>query len=269
MINVAASIGRGTIEAVRGLGRISLFAGDMIRWSFTSLPSRRTAAPVFFEVGVSSLPVVLVTGTFIGMVLAVQMYTQLAKLSAQNAVGMIINVSMVKELGPVLAAVILAGRVGGAMTAELGTMRVTEQIDALDAMGANPIRHLVVPRFLATLLLTPILTVFSDAIGVLGGWIVSTQTLGIESFYYWDESTRMVRAWDVWAGIIKSVFFGGLIGLIACYKGFHSKPGAEGVGRATTAAFVTTFVAILVSNFFLAVLLRHIYNLFVSPSAVG
>jgi phospholipid/cholesterol/gamma-HCH transport system permease protein len=269
MTDFIAGMGRGTLEAVRGLGRISLFAGHMLRGAFTTLPSRRVAAPIFFEVGVRSLPVVLVTGTFIGMVLAVQMYSQLAKLSAQNAAGMIINVSMVKELGPVLAAVILAGRVGGAMAAELGTMRVTEQIDALSAMGADPIRHLVAPRFLATLLLTPVLTVFSDAIGVLGGWLVSTQALGIDSFYYWDESTRIVRAWDVWAGIIKSVFFGGLIGLIACYKGFHSKPGAEGVGRATTTAFVSTFIAILVSNFFLAVLLRHVYNLFMSPTTTG
>ncbi len=269
MADVVTSMGRRTLDAVCGLGRVSLFARDMLYWTFTSLPSRRVAFPLFYEVGVRSLPVVLVTGTFIGMVLAVQMFSHLHRLGAQNATGMIINLSMVKELGPVLAAVILAGRVGGAMAAELGTMRVTEQIDALSAIGANPIRHLVVPRFLATLLLTPILTVFSDAIGVLGGWFVSTQALGINSFFYWENSRTLVVPYDVWVGLTKSVVFGALIGLISCYKGFHSKPGAEGVGRAATMAFVTTFIAILVSNFFLAVLMRHIYNVLISPTHVG
>jgi phospholipid/cholesterol/gamma-HCH transport system permease protein len=269
MMDAVASVGRRTLETVRGLGRVSLFAREMLYWTLTSRPRRRVTAPIFYEIGVRSLPVVLITGAFIGMVLAVQIYSQLRKLGSENAIGMIINISMVKELGPVLAAVILAGRVGGAIAAELGTMRVTEQIDALEAMGANPIRHLVVPRFLATLLLTPILTVFSDAIGMLGGWLVSTQALGINSFFYWQNSRWLVVPFDVWAGIIKSVFFGGIIGLIACYKGFHSEPGAEGVGRATTQAFVATFVAILVSNFFLAVLLRHVYNLFFSATGTG
>ena len=269
MTNVVERVGRETLESVRGLGRVALFAREMLYWTFASLPPRRAMAPVFYEVGVRSLPVVLVTGTFIGMVLAVQMFTQLSKLSAENAAGMIINVSMVKELGPVLAAVVLAGRVGGSMAAELGTMRVTEQIDALEAMGANPVRYLVVPRFLATLILTPILTIFSDALGVLGGWLVSTQALGINSFFYWDNTRDILVPWDIWAGIIKSVFFGGLIGLVACYKGFHSKPGAAGVGRAATMAFVAAFVCILVSNFFLAVLLRQVYNLFISPVQTG
>ena len=269
MANVVTHIGRRALDAVEGLGRVSLFARDIGYWMFTSLPPRRAFVPILYEVGVRSLPVVLVTGTFIGMVLAVQMYGQLLRLQAQNSMGMIINLSMVKEMGPVLAAVILAGRVGGAMAAELGTMRVTEQIDALAAIGANPVRHLVVPRFLATLMLTPILTVFSDAIGVLGGWFVSTQALGINSFFYWENSRILVDTWDVWMGIVKSVVFGGLIGLIACYKGYHSKSGAEGVGRATTMAFVASFVGILIANFFLAVLMRHFYKAFVSPTGLG
>jgi phospholipid/cholesterol/gamma-HCH transport system permease protein len=127
----------------------------------------------------------------------------------------------------------------------------------------------VLPRFLATLLLTPILTIFSDAIGVLGGWLVSTQALGINSFFYWQNSRELLKTWDIGVGIFKSVFFGGLIGLIACYRGFNSGPGAEGVGRATTRAFVTTFICILVSNFFLAVLMRHLYNQFISARHIG
>ena len=268
MRNVLVDLGRACLESIRGLGRIARFSGSTFYWSVTSLPPRRVLAPVLYEIGVRSLPVVLATGTFVGMVLAVQMYSQLHRLGADNAAGMIINVSMVKELGPVLAAVILAGRVGGAMAAQLGTMRVTEQIDALTTMGANPIRHLVLPRFLGTLLLTPILTIFSDAIGVLGGWLVSTQALGINSFFYWNNTRNILETWDISVGIFKSFFFGGLIGLISCYKGFHCGPGAEGVGRATTMAFVATFISILVSNFFLAVLMRHIYNHFISLTAI-
>ena len=269
MTNVIAGTGRSTLGFVREVGRMSRFAVDIFYWGFTSLPPRRVLFPILYEVGVKSLPVVLATGAFVGMVIAVQMFTQLHRLGAQNAAGAIINISMVKELGPVLAAVILAGRVGGAMAAELGTMRVTEQIDALTAMGANPMRYLVLPRFIAMLFLTPVLTIFSDVIGVLGGWLVSTQALGIDSFFYWDNSQAFLKPWDIWVGIIKSFFFGGFIGLISCYKGFNSEPGASGVGRATTMAFVASFITILVSNFFLAVLMRHIYNLFISPVAAG
>lgn len=268
MSKMFVNVGRRCLEGVRGLGRIAKFALSILYWTFTSLPPRRVMAPVMYEIGVRSVPVVLATGSFVGMVLAVQMYSQLHRLGAENAAGMIINVSMVKELGPVLAAVILAGRVGGAMAAQLGTMRVTEQIDALTTMGANPIRYLVVPRFLATLFLTPILTVFSDAIGVLGGWLVSTQALGINSFFYWSNTRGILETWDISVGILKAFIFGGLIALISCYKGFTCGRGAEGVGRATTMAFVATFISILVGNFFLAVLMRHIYNHFVSVTAV-
>ena len=268
MTNAVVHVGRRSLEALRGLGRITDFATRLMYWTFTTVPSRRVFVPVLYEVGVRSVPVVLATGSFVGMVIAVQMYSQLHRLGAENAAGMIINISMVKELGPVLAAVILAGRVGGAMTAELGTMRVTEQMDALSSMGTNPVRYLMVPRFLATLLLTPVLTVFSDVIGVLGGWVVSTQALGINSFFYWNNARKIVEAWDIWVGMIKSLFFGGLIGVVSCYKGYTCGPGAEGVGRATTMAFVTTFISILVSNFFMAVLMRYIYNLFVSPTAI-
>jgi len=262
MSNVIAEVGRGCLEGVRGLGRITRFTRQTLRWSFAALPRRRTLIPVAYDVGVLSLPVVLLTGAFVGMVIAVQTFYQLNKMGAENAVGMIINVSMVKELGPVLAAVILAGRVGGAMTAQLGTMRVTEQIDALDVMGVNPVRHLVAPRFLATFFLTPLLTAFSDLIGVVGGWLVSTQGLGITSYHYWDNTAKVLEPWDIYVGIVKSFVFGALIGLAACYKGFHCGAGAEGVGRATTRAFVATFICILVSNFFMTLLFQHIYDLF-------
>jgi len=257
-------LGRFGLEVLAGLGRISLFTYHILRWIFTSLPRRRVLVPQMYEVGVRSIPVVLATGSFVGMVLAVQMYQQLHKLNAESAAGPIINIAIVKQLGPVLAAVILAGRIGGAMAAELGTMRVTEQIDALKAMGSDPVRYLVVPRFLACLLLIPVLTVFGDAIGALGGYLVSVKALGITSHYYMEQTRTIMENWDIFVGLVKSVFFGALIAIICCYKGFTAEGGAAGVGRATTVAFVASFISILVVNFFLEVLFRFVYNFYIA-----
>ena len=162
-------------------------------------------------------------------------------------------------IGPVLAAVMLAGRIGGALTAELGTMNVTEQLDALRVMGADPIRYLVVPRFVACVLLTPLLTIYSDFLGVLGGWLISVPFLGVPNQPYWFYSAQGVDTWQVMEGLIKSVFFGGSIGLISCYKGFTCGSGASGVGRACTESFVQSFIAIIVLNFFFAQLLKEWY----------
>jgi phospholipid/cholesterol/gamma-HCH transport system permease protein len=188
----------------------------------------------------------------------VQAYGQFEAAGLADRLGAVVNLSVVKELGPVLAGVMVAGRVGGALTAELGTMRVTEQIDAVRVMGTDPIRYLVVPRFLACLLLTPVLTVFCDTMGALGGYFISVQVYAVNEAFYWRHSAFSVSNWDIATGLIKSVFFGGMIGLISCYKGFRCRPGAEGVGRATTQAFVTNFIVILAVDFFLAVLLQTI-----------
>ena len=178
-----------------------------------------------------------------------------------TGLGAVINVSLVKELGPVLAATMLAGRVGSAMAAELGTMRVTEQIDAIRALGANPVGQLVVPRFLACFLLIPVLTIVADTVGIVGGWLFSTQALDVNSHFYWAHSRAFVTAFDVATGLIKSVFFGGAIALVACYHGFHCRAGAKGVGRAATVSFVVSFVAILALDFFLGLLLNTSYRL--------
>lgn len=257
-------LGLACLDVLAGLGRISTFTFRTLAWIFTRPPGRRVVVPQMFEVGVRSVPVVLATGSFVGMVLAVQMFQQLHKLNAESAAGPIINIAIVKQLGPVLAAVILAGRVGGAMAAELGTMRVTEQIDALRAMGADPIRYLVVPRFLACLLLIPILTIFGDAIGALGGYLVSVKALGITAHFYMEQTRSIMENWDILVGLLKSVFFGALIAIICCYKGFQASGGAAGVGRATTVAFVASFISILVVNFFLEVLLRFVYNFYIA-----
>src|SRR5262249_8681487 len=175
----------------------------------------------FYQIGVLSLPVVALTGTFIGMVLAVQSHSQFRLLHMETRLGAVINMSLVRELGPVLAATMLAGRVGSAMAAELGTMRVTEQIDALSSMGANPIHYLVVPRFLACLILIPTLTIMADFMGVGGGFFYSVFALGIDSNHYWENSQEYVGLFDLFSGVFKSLFFGAAIAMVSCYRGFH------------------------------------------------
>jgi len=223
------------------------------------MPRRDTLLPNFYQIGVLSFPVVALTGTFIGMVLAVQSHSQFRQLHLETRLGAVINMSLVRELGPVLAATMLAGRVGSAMAAELGTMRVTEQIDALASMGANPIQYLVVPRFLACLILIPTLTIVADFMGVAGGFAYAVFGLGIDSNHYWQNSQDYVGAFDLFSGVFKSLFFGAAIALISCYRGFHCDPGAEGVGRAATSAFVISFVLILVLDFFLGIALDNLY----------
>jgi len=213
-------------------------------------------------IGVRSVPIVMVTGAFVGMILAIQAYDQLAGMGLEEHLGVLINISVVKELGPVLAAVMLAGRVGGALTAELGTMRVTEQIDAVRSMGTDPIRHLVVPRVLACLLLTPVLIIYADLMGAIGGFFVGVVHLGINSWAYWDFSASGVELWDVAIGVIKGFFFGGAIAVISCYKGFTCREGAHGVGQACTEAFVASFISILALDFALAVIFKAIYAIF-------
>ncbi len=255
------AVGRIAVNAILALGDISLFSWQMVRWLLVQFPKQSVLLPCLYQIGVLSIPVVMVTGAFIGMVLAVQTYDQLLMMSMETRLGAVINISLVKELGPVLAATMLAGRVGSAMAAELGTMRVTEQIDALRALGADPIQYLVVPRFLACFLLIPLLAAVADGVGILGGWFFSSQFLGINSFHYWYHSERYITAYDVLTGIFKSVFFGASIALIACHRGFNCGAGAEGVGRAATEAFVLSFVVILALDFFLGMLLNTLYYL--------
>lgn len=253
------ALGRRTIEVVSVFGDLALFALRMLRWMTAGLPARRVMLPTMYQIGVQSIPVVMITGGFIGMVLAVQAFEQFRLMKLETRLGSIINVSLVRELGPVLAATMLAGRVGSAIAAELGTMRVTEQIDALRALGANPVHYLVVPRFLGCVFLIPLLTAIADGVGILGGWFFSTEILGINSFHYWYHSFNYVYAYDVLSGIFKSTFFGASIALISCHRGFHCGAGAEGVGQAATEAFVYSFIAILVLDFFLGVFVNTLY----------
>jgi phospholipid/cholesterol/gamma-HCH transport system permease protein len=261
-VRVANAWGNVVIQGIHTLGDISLFAWQMLLWMISARPRRETLMPIFYSVGVLSLPVVALTGTFIGMVLAIQSYHQFKTMGLESKLGAVITMSLVRELGPVLAATMLAGRVGSAMAAVIGTMRVTEQIDALVSMGANPIHYLVVPRFMACVLLIPALTIMADFMGIVGGYFFSVVVFGIDHAQYLKNSRDFVGGFDFFTGIFKSVFFGATIAIVSCYRGFHCQAGAEGVGRAATAAFVQSFVMILALDIVLNMFLDGIYYTF-------
>ncbi|MDG2422907.1 MAG: ABC transporter permease [Phycisphaerales bacterium] len=250
---------------ITAYGRFTRFCLSSIAWLFRG-PSIwlhwRLLAPQLLSVGVASIPVVGVTGAFIGMILALETFVQFEALGLQGTLGSIINVSVVKQIGPVLAAVMVAGRVGGALTAELGTMRVTEQLDALRAMATDPIAYLVVPRVIACAIMTPILTIYSDMLGVFGGYTFTVLLNDVPAGDYWSYSAAFVTWYEPIVGIVKAFFFGLSIGIICCYKGFSCKPGAAGVGKATTQAFVASFLSIIVINLVLAKFLNTIQPLF-------
>lgn len=254
-------LGRVVVDFVAAVGELFTFTWTICGWLLVRLPRGRVLWPTLYEVGVQSVPVVCVTGLFIGMVLAVQSYDTLSQLHFQSQIGSVINGTLVKELGPVLAAVMLAGRVGSSIAAQIGTMKVSEQIDALKALGADPIAYLVVPRFLACFLMIPALTMVAEGVGIFGGWFVSTQIYGVSSHLFWTHSDRFVTAFDVITGVLKSMSFGAAIAIIACHRGFHCGSGAEGVGRAATEAFVASFIAILSLDFVLALLTIQLLKL--------
>jgi len=260
-------LGEQVFDVIAEIGDLAQFTFLTMTWMIGRRPRWSVLVPNFYAIGVSSVPVVAITGTFIGMVLAVQAYSQFNAMGMATRLGSVINISLVKELGPVLAATMLAGRVGSSMAAELGTMRVTEQIDALSALGTNPIYYLVVPRFLACFLLIPLLTLMADFMGVIGGAVVSTQMLKVNEYYYWYHSRQYVGGLDLFAGVFKSLFFGAAIALISCHRGFHSRAGAEGVGRAATEAFVYSFIAILVLDFGIGIVWNSTYRMIWPDSA--
>ena len=267
-----ASVNGGPLAGVRALGgglRLLLSAfgrfvgfcletfgvvvgrpGSWMRW--------RLVGPQLFAIGVASIPVVAITGGFIGMILTLEAYYQFDAIGQVNRMGGVINASVTRQIGPVLAAVMVAGRVGCALAAEIGSMRVTEQLDAMRAMAADPVRILVVPRVVACIVMTPLLTLYSNLLGAGGSWLISTNFHGVSSVDYWYYTAQYVQWWDPANGLVKSVFFGAAIGLIACWKGFTCGPGATGVGRASTAAFVYSFITIIALNLVLAKFLNSL-----------
>ena len=203
------------------------------------------------KVGVNSLPVILLTAMFTGMVMALQTFTVLVRFGAERYVGSLVALSMVRELAAVLGGLVIAGRAGSAMGAELGTMRVTEQIDALEVMATDPIHYLVVPRVWATVLMLPLLVVLSDTLGIYGGYLVSVVLMGANPVSYMDNTFRFMEVSDLTSGLIKAAVFGLIIAVVGCQQGFYTRGGAEGVGRATTRSVVIASIAILIVDFFL------------------
>jgi phospholipid/cholesterol/gamma-HCH transport system permease protein len=262
-VNLVEALGAAGLLAIEALGDYVRFVGSILYWVFRGPGrfARRQLLAQMFDIGTLSIPVVMITGAFIGAVLAIEALPQFQQIGLASRIGSVINISVVKQIGPILTAVMLAGRVGGSLTAELGTMRVTEQIDALRAMASDPIRTLVVPRFLACIIMTPILTVFSDALGMVGGWVMAVKVNNVDHFEYWQHTRETLDLYTINTGFIKAFFFGAAIASIACYKGFNCGPGAQGVGRACTESFVASFITILVMNFFTAMFMNSLYQI--------
>jgi phospholipid/cholesterol/gamma-HCH transport system permease protein len=241
----------GLLAAFDALGGMTLLTVDAVRATLRRPPAWRAVIDQFEQIGWRSLSIVNLTALFTGMVLALQLGSYLARFGAKMFVSRIVGVSLVREMGPVLTALMIGGRVGAGITAELGTMAVTEQVDAIRALGASPVRNLVVPRMIAILVMLPALTVISDLIGVLGGLFVSVTELNLSADFYWNSLIQVLLLEDVLSGLGKSVFFAYFIGIIACYNGLGVTGGADGVGRATTRTVVAASITVLVSDFFL------------------
>ena len=247
--NPLQAIGHGVLALFGAIGRLSLFAIEA-----TSHCARPPFYPRFLlrqmvEIGFYSLPVVGLTGLFAGMVLALQSHTGFSRFSAESTIPTVVVLSITRELGPVLAGLMVAGRVGAAMAAELGTMRVTEQIDALTTLSTNPYKYLIVPRLVAGFFMLPFLVLVADIIGVFGGYLVGVYKLGFNPDAYITNTLEYLETMDVVSGLVKAAVFGYLIALMGCYHGFYSKGGAQGVGKATTNAVVTGAILVLIFNY--------------------
>lgn len=248
-------IGRLTLVLFTTIGQLSFFIFSTLRYTLMPPYYWSQLGRQLYRVGYLSLPVVGLTAIFTGMVLALQSYTGFSRFSAESSIATVVVLSVTRELGPVLGGLMVAGRVGAAMAAELGTMRVTEQIDALVTLNTNPFQYLVVPRVVACTLTLPLLVLSADAIGVLGGYLVSIHKLGFNAALYLDQTFRYLESEDVISGLVKASAFGFVIGLFGCYQGYCSKGGAQGVGNATTTAVVASSIAILILNYLLTSLL--------------
>jgi len=254
-VRLLEAIGRALLRVLEELGRFFLMLGQTAAWTVRPPYDVPEHFRQMVRVGVDSIPVVFLTTLFTGMVMALQTFHGFARFHAEGFVGSVVALSLTRELAPVLTALMVTGRVGSAMAAELGTMRVTEQIDALTALGTEPVQYLVVPRVVSSILMMPLLVILGDAIGMYGGYLVAVQLLGANPITYIDNSFQFLELSDVTSGIIKAAVFGLIFSLVACVRGYYTEGGAEGVGRATTRAVVGGSLSILFADFFLTKLL--------------
>lgn len=251
VLDLTAALGRGAIGVLRGTGAIALFALEAVSHLFRPPFYGRLFLRAFIEIAWFSLPVVALTAVFTGMVLALQSYTGFARFNAEGAVANVVVLSITRELGPVLAGLMVAGRIGAAFAAEIGTMRVTDQIDALTTLSTNPMKYLVTPRIVAGTVALPLLVMVADTLGVMGGWLIGTQQLGFSSGAYLKATFDFLQTWDVVSGLVKAAVFGFVVTLMGCWCGYNSGGGAQGVGRATTSAVVGSSILILATDYIL------------------
>jgi phospholipid/cholesterol/gamma-HCH transport system permease protein len=244
-------LGERIYAMVLDLGAIFTLFLQVVTWIVRPPAEIRNIVKQMEEVGIRSMPVVLVTATFTGMVLALQSYSGFQRFGATSFVGSVVALSITRELGPVFAGLMVSGRVGASMAAELGTMKVTEQIDALTTLATNPVKYLVVPRVVAATIVLPVLVVFADLLGIVGGYFVSVHLLGANPHVYVAKTYQYLEFKDIYTGLIKASVFGTLIALISCHHGFVAEGGAEGVGRATTRAVVASSMMVLISDYFM------------------
>jgi phospholipid/cholesterol/gamma-HCH transport system permease protein len=255
LLDPVAALGRAVLGLLRSIGAIAIFAAEAISHLLRPPFYGRLFLKAFVEIAWFSLPVVALTAVFTGMVLALQSYTGFARFNAEGAVANVVVLSITRELGPVLAGLMVAGRIGAAFAAEIGTMRVTDQIDALSTLSTNPMKYLVAPRLLAGTLALPLLVIVADTLGVMGGWLIGTQQLGFGSGAYLKATFDFLQVADVVSGLIKAAVFGFVITLMGCWSGYQSGGGAQGVGRATTSAVVASSILILALDYVLTAVL--------------
>jgi phospholipid/cholesterol/gamma-HCH transport system permease protein len=251
LLDPLAALGRATLAACRTVGGVALFALEAISHLLRPPFYGRLFWRAFVEIAWFSLPVVALTAVFTGMVLALQSYTGFARFNAQSAIASVVVISLVRELGPVLAALMVAGRIGASFAAEIGTMRVTDQIDALTTLSTNPMKYLVAPRILAAVIALPLLVLVADVLGVMGGWLIGTLKLGFVSEAYLKSTFNYLETDDVVSGLVKAAVFGFVIALMGTWCGYNSKGGAQGVGGATTTAVVASSILILALDYVL------------------
>lgn len=249
---LAENTGDKVIEIIEELGRISLLFQAVIKDLFRGRVNLKLTLEQMVKIGYESLPLALVTAGFVGAVFALQIAGEFAMFGAGKYVGGVMSIGIARELGPAITGIVIAARVAAAITAEIGTMNVTEQIDALKALGTSPVRYLVVPRFIAASIMLPVLTSLAIIVGFGGGYIVAAYVSKINPTDYMETAQRFLSMWDVFGGLLKTFFFGMIIATIACYKGLNTRGGAKGVGEATTSSVVVTLISLFIVNYFLS-----------------
>lgn len=246
-------IGKKALEILEEFGRVTQLALETVSGILRGKVKLNLTLEQMVKIGYESVPLAVTASAFVGMVFAVQIATEFEKFGAGKYVGGLMAIAMSRELGPALVGIVIASRVAASIAAEIGTMQVTEQIDALKALGSNPVRYLVIPRFIACALMLPILTIAADIVGFFGGYFVGILVAHINPNEYMENARAFFKLWDIWGGLIKTIFFGMVISIIACYKGLSTKGGAKGVGAATTSSVVTALISLFIVNYFLSI----------------